>query len=165
MNLKIHQVKIEKDKETNIILGQSHFIKTAEDLFEAALNSVPEIQVGIAFCEASMDRLVRVEGNDEKLKSLAAKNAYAIGAGHTFIMMIKKAFPINLLGAVKAVPEVCFIYCATANDVTVLVGENEQGRGIIGVVDGQPPLGIEKEEDREKRRRLLREVIKYKLGV
>jgi len=164
MELKIHQVKIEKDPETNIIFGQSHFIKTVEDLFEAALNSVPGIEIGVAFCEASMNRLVRAEGNNEDLKQLAAKNAYAIGCGHCFIMMMKKAFPINLLGAVKNVPEVCSIFCATANEVTVLVAENEQGRGVMGVIDGEPPRGIETGEDVTIRRKLLRETFVYKLG-
>lgn len=164
MELKIHQVKIKKDAETNIILGQSHFIKTAEDLFEAAVSSVPGIEMGVAFCEASMDRLVRAEGTSDELKELAAKNAYAIGCGHCFIMMMKKAYPINLLGAVKNAFEVCSIFCATANDVTVLIAENQQGRGIIGVIDGLPPRGIENEEDVVKRRKLMRDIFGYKLG-
>ena len=164
MELKISQVTIEKDEELNIILGQSHFVKTAEDLYEAAVNSVPNIKIGVAFCEASMNRLVRAEGNDPELKELAARNAHNIGAGHCFIMLMRNAYPINLLGAVKNVPEVCSIFCATANPVTVLVAENEQGRGIIGVIDGQPPLGIEGEKDVHKRRKLLRDIIGYKLG-
>lgn len=160
--MELKSVKIENPEEYNLILGQSHFIKSAEDLYEAMVNSVPDIKFGLAFCEASAARKIRVEGTDEKLKELAAKNALNIGAGHSFIIFIKGAFPINVLHAIKMVPEVVGIYCATANPVEVIIAESEQGRGILGVIDGKTPLGIENEEDREWRRGFLRE-IGYKL--
>ena len=144
--MNIEEVKIEKDAETNVIIGQSHFMKTAEDLYEALVNSVPRMKFGLAFCEASMERLIRSEGNDEELQRLAEKNAQKIGAGHSFVILIKDAYPINILNAVKNVREVCTIFCATANDVDVLVADNGCGRGIVGIIDGQPPLGIENEE-------------------
>lgn len=159
MDLKI--VKVKNPDELNIIIGQSHFIKTAEDVYEAMVNSVPNVKFGVAFCEASMDRMVRVEGNDEELKKLAAENAYAISAGHTFFIAMKDAFPINVLRAIKGVPEVCSIFCATANPVEVIVAETEQGRGILGVIDGQPPLGIEDDAAATKRKEFLR-MIGYK---
>ena len=159
--MNIEEVKIEKDAETNVIIGQSHFMKTAEDLYEALVNSVPRMKFGLAFCEASMERLIRSEGNDEELQRLAEKNAQKIGAGHSFVILIKDAYPINILNAVKNVREVCTIFCATANDVDVLVADNGRGRGIVGIIDGQPPLGIENEEQRKKRREFLR-MIGYK---
>lgn len=155
-------VKIEMPADANIIIGQTHFIKTAEDLYEAMINSAPSIKFGIAFCEASQQCLVRVEGNNEEMKSLAAKNAMNIGCGHTFIILMKEGFPINVLGAVKNVPEVCSIYCATANELDVVVAENERGRGILGVIDGEKPKGIENEEHRKERKKFLRD-IGYKL--
>lgn len=155
-------VKIEKPLEINLIFGQSHFIKTVEDLHEAAVSSVPGIKFGVAFCEASGDRLVRFSGNDEEMVELAKKNAASIGAGHSFIIFMKDAFPINLLNAVKNVPEVCRIYCATANDVEVVICETDQGRGVLGVIDGEPPLGAEDESGKEWRRGFLR-TIGYKL--
>jgi adenosine/AMP kinase len=158
----IKTVKIEKPMEINLILGQSHFIKTVEDLHEAAVSSVPGIKFGVAFCEASGDRLIRLSGNDDEMLELARKNAEAIGAGHSFIIFMKDAFPINLLNAVKNVPEVCRIYCATANEVEVVVGETDQGRGILGVIDGESPLGVEDEEGKEWRTGFLR-TIGYKL--
>jgi adenosine/AMP kinase len=136
----------------------SHFIKTVEDLYEAMVNSVPTARFGIGFCEASQDRLVRVEGNDEELKNLAAKNTLAIGAGHSFLIIMKEAFPINVLSHIKQCPEVCRIFCATANPIEVLVVETEQGRGIVGVVDGSSPVGIETDEDITKRKSFLREI-------
>ena len=160
MDLKLIPVEIPQD--ANLILGQSHFIKTAEDIYEAMVNAAPAIKFGVAFCEASMDRLVRVEGNDEKLKDAAAENALNIGAGHTFIILMKEGFPINVLGAIKNVPEVCSIFCATANQVDVVVAENERGRGILGVIDGEKPKGIEDEEHKAKRKEFLRK-IGYKL--
>lgn len=158
----IKSVKIEKPEELNIIIGQTHFIKTAENLYEALINSVPNIKFGLAFCEASAALKVRVEGNDEELKDLAAKNALRLSAGHTFIIMMKEAYPINVLRAVKNVPEVCSIFCATANEVDVLVAENARGRGILGVIDGEKPKGIETEDELKERREFLRK-IGYKL--
>ncbi len=159
--MELKTVKVENPEELNIIIGQSHFIKTAEDIYEAMVNSVPGAKFGIAFCEASMDRLVRVEGTNEELEKLAADNAYNIGAGHTFFIVMRDAFPINFLRDIKQVPEVCSIFCATANPVEVVVAENEQGRGILGVIDGQSPLGIEDEEGVAKRKEFLR-MIGYK---
>ena len=155
-------VKVDIPPDSNVIIGQTHFIKTAEDIYEAMVNSAPNIKFGIAFCEASQECLVRVEGNDEELKSLAAKNALNIGAGHTFVILIREGYPVNVLGAIKNVPEVCSIFCATANEVDVVVAENERGRGIIGVIDGEKPRGIESEENRKKRKEFLRK-IGYKL--
>lgn len=162
-NLKTEIVKLDFPEDANIILGQSHFIKTAEDIYEALVNSVPTIKFGVAFCEASMKCLVRVEGNDDKLKDLVAKNAYKISAGHSFLIIMKNAYPINVLRAVKSVPEVCSIFCATANPVEVIVCESEMGRGILGVIDGQKSKGIENIEDIKERREFLRN-IGYKLG-
>ena len=159
--MEILSVPISFPEGANIIFGQSHFIQTVEDIYEAMVNSVPGAKFGIAFCEASMDRLVRVEGTDEELKKLAANNAYNIGAGHTFFIFMRDAFPINFLRDIKQVPEVCSIFCATANPVEVVVAENEQGRGILGVIDGQSPLGIEDEAGIAKRKEFLR-MIGYK---
>ena len=156
MELKI--VKVKNPEELNIIIGQSHFIKTAEDVYEAMVNAVPGVKFGVAFCEASMERLVRVGGNDDELKALAAENALAIGAGHSFFVVMRDAFPINVLGAIKRVPEVCSIYCATANPVEVVVAETSQGRGILGVIDGGSPLGIEDEAAVLKRKEFLRTI-------
>jgi len=155
-------VKIDNPKGYNFILGQSHFIKTVEDLYEAIVGSVPNIKFGLAFCESSGPRLVRFAGNDEELTELAKKNAYNIGAGHSFIVFIKDAYPINILRAIKDVQEVCNIYCATANPVEVILAKTEQGKGILGVIDGGSPLGIEGEKEIEERKALLRK-IGYKL--
>ncbi len=146
-----------------MIVGQTHFIKTAEDLHEAIANSVPGAKFGVAFCEASGPCLVRVEGNDEGLQELAARNALAIGAGHVFVVILKDAFPINVLHAIRDVPEVVAVFCATANPVDVLVAETKRGRGVVGVVDGERAKGIETEADRRERRAFLRR-IGYKLG-
>lgn|SRR5690554_3303624 len=154
--MELTTVKIEKPDEINMILGQTHFIKTVEDLHEALVNTVPGIKFGLAFCEASGPRLVRKSGTDDELTDLAVRNAQAIGAGHSFIIFLGNAFPINVLNAVKAVPEVCRIFCATANPVEVVVAETEQGRGILGVIDGQSPLGVEDEEATQKRKDFLR---------
>lgn len=154
----IEVVVIEKPEDTNIIIGQTHFIKTVEDLYEAMVNAVPGIKFGVGFCEASQDRLVRVDGNDEELVKLVAENSMKVGAGHLFMIIIRDAYPINVLGAIKAVPEVCTIFCATANDVQVMVAETPMGRGVIGVVDGQPPVGVETEEDAGKRKDFLRAI-------
>ncbi|MFH1406507.1 MAG: adenosine-specific kinase [Candidatus Omnitrophota bacterium] len=160
MELKL--VKIEKPDDANIILGQSHFIKTLEDIYEAIANANPNAKFGVGFCESSGACLVRSEGNDEELKKLAAKNAMNIGAGHCFIVIMKNAFPISVLGAIKNVPEVCTIFCATANPLSVVVAETETGRGVAGVIDGAKPKGIEGEEGIKWRRELLRK-IGYKL--
>ena len=155
-------VKIDKPEDSNVILGQSHFIKTVEDLHEALVNSVPNIKFGLAFCEASGPCLVRSSGNDDGLKQLAQKNAFALSAGHTFVILIREAFPLNVLGAIKQTPEVCAIFCATANPVEVVVAETEQGRGILGVIDGYQSEGIETEDDVAERKEFLRK-IGYKL--
>lgn len=152
----ITTVRFEKPEELNFILGQSHFIKTVEDLHEAVVQASPTIKFGIAFCESSGPRLVRWSGNDQELIDLAVKNARAIGAGHSFVILLREGFPINVLNAVKMVPEVCRIYCATANPLEVVVGETEQGRAILGVVDGGSPLGVEDEEDIAERKSMLR---------
>jgi adenosine/AMP kinase len=157
---KIYKLKVSEG--TNVILGQTHFIKTAEDLYEILVSSVPGIKFGLAFCEASGPCLVRSEGNDEELKKLAENSAFEIGAGHTFIICIKNAFPINILNAMKNCPEVCNIFCATANPVEVIIAETDQGRGVLGVIDGFKPKGIEKEEDKKHRKEFLRK-IGYKL--
>ncbi len=155
-------VAVEMPESVNVVLGQTHFIKTAEDLYEAMVNAVPGIRFGAAFCEASGPCLVRAEGNDDELKDLAAKNALAIGAGHTFVVLVREAYPVNLLGAIKAVPEVCTVFAATANPLTVLVATHGEGRGVVGVIDGTAAKGIETAEDAKARRALLRE-IGYKL--
>jgi adenosine/AMP kinase len=155
-------VKIDKPEDSNVILGQSHFIKTVEDIHEALVNSVPGIKFGLAFCEASGPCLVRVSGNDGELQKLAQGNAYALSAGHTFIVVLKDAFPVNVLRAIKAVPEVCSIFCATANPVEVILAETELGRGVVGVVDGSKPKGIETADDVAQRKEFLRN-IGYKL--
>ncbi len=160
MEIKI--AEIEKPEDVNFILGQSHFIKTVEDIHEVLIGSVPGIKFGIGFCEASGLKLVRFSGNDDELIKLAKNNALRIGAGHSFIIFIRNAFPINLLPRIKAVPEVCRIFCATANPTQVIIGETNQGRAILGVVDGASPLGIEGPEEIKQRKEFLRN-IGYKL--
>ncbi len=156
-------VRIDKPEDLNFILGQSHFIKTVEDLHEALVQSVPGVRFGVAFCESSGARLVRWTGTDEAMIELARRNALAIGAGHCFIIFLAPGyFPINVLNAVKSVPEVCRIFCATANSVEVVVAETAQGRAILGVVDGLPPLGVEDQSGQDWRKGLLRK-IGYKL--
>ncbi len=152
----ITTVRFEKPDELNLILGQSHFIKTVEDLHEALVCAVPGAKFGLAFCEASGPCLVRRSGTDEELVDLAVRNAQAIGAGHSFVILLRDVFPINVLNAIKSVPEVCRIFCATANPLEVVVGETELGRAILGVVDGSSPLGVETDEDAAARRELLR---------
>jgi len=156
MELKL--VPIENPGGLNLILGQSHFIKTVEDLHEALVTAIPGIQFGLAFCEASGPCLIRHSGTNEELEGLAIRNAEAIGAGHSFIVFLKDAFPINVLGAVKRVPEVCRILCATANPLQVVVAETDQGRGILGVVDGVLPKGIEGEAEIAQRKEFLRAI-------
>ena len=155
-------IKIEKPEDANVILGQAHFIKTIDDVYEALVGSSPHLRFGIAFCEASGPCLVRRAGNDEDLIALAVENATTIGAGHSFIVFLREGFPVNVLNQLKQVSEVCHIFCATANPVEVIVAQTESGRGIAGVVDGASPLGVETEEDVAARHDLLRR-IGYKL--
>ncbi len=152
----VSTVPFHKPEDLNVILGQSHFIKTVEDLHEALVGAAPGLRFGIAFCEASGPCLVRRSGNDDELVDIAVRNAEAIGAGHSFVIALRDGFPINVLNAIKAVPEVCRIFCATANPLEVVVGQTELGRGILGVVDGSSPLGVETEEDVAERKALLR---------
>jgi hypothetical protein len=161
--MEIKTVRVEKPDDVNFILGQSHFIKTVEDLYEALVGAVPGCQFGLAFCEASGACLVRWAGTDPEMIELARKNAYAVSAGHSFFVFLKNAFPINVLNAIKMVPEVCRIFCATANAVEVVVAQSESGRGILGVIDGAPPRGIEDDSGIAWRTGFLRK-IGYKLG-
>jgi hypothetical protein len=161
--LELKTVKIDPPKDCNTILGMAHFIKTAEDLYEALVNSVPNIKFGLGFCESSGPCLVRHEGNDPDLQQMAAQKALEIACGHSFLIYIKNAYPLNVLDKIKRVPEVCTIFAATANPLEVLIAETEQGRGIIGVVDGVKSKGIETPADRAERRAFLRK-IGYKLG-
>lgn len=155
--MELRTIEIINPESLNLILGQSHFIKTVEDIYEILVSSVPGIKFGLAFCEASGDRLVRTEGNDDTLIELAVKNAQSIGAGHSFILFLGQGFfPINVLNQIKAVPEVCRIFCATANPVQVIIAETQQGRGIMGVIDGGSPLGAEGSDKIKERRELLR---------
>jgi uncharacterized protein len=158
MDIKIKLVKLEAPEDCNIILGQSHFIKTVEDLYEAIFNTVPNAKYGIAFAEASGDCLVRIEGNDKELVEFAGKKMLEIGCGHSFLILLENAFPINVTQRIKSVPEVVNLFCATANPVEVLIAETEQGRGIIGVIDGNKPKGIETEDDKDFRKKFLREI-------
>jgi adenosine/AMP kinase len=154
----ISTVAVEKPDDLNVVLGQAHFIKTVDDLFEALAGSSPHLRFGIAFCESSGPRLVRRAGNDRELVRLAVGNATAIGAGHSFVVFLREGYPVNVLNQLKQVPEVCRIFCATANPVEVVVAETEIGRGILGVVDGGSPLGVETDEDVAVRHELLREI-------
>jgi hypothetical protein len=158
-NMNLSTVKIEKPITINFILGQTHFIKSVEDIHEALVSAVPGIKFGLAFCEASGKCLVRWSGTDPDMIELAQKNAMAISAGHSFILFLGDGFfPINVLNAIKMVPEVCHVFCATANPTEVIVAETDQGRGILGVIDGQNPLGIEEEEDIAWRKGFLRQI-------
>ena len=159
--MELKTVPLEIPDGVNLILGQAHFIKTVEDVYEAIVNTVPQAKFGVAFNEASGPCLTRVEGNDDALKELAVRNASTVAAGHIFVVVVRDAYPINLLGAIQRVPEVCSIYCATANPVEVVVAETAQGRGVLGVIDGVPPKGVESAADAEKRRSFLR-MIGYK---
>ena len=156
--MELKSVRVSFPESANVIIGQTHFIKSAEDLYEAIVGTVPGVKFGIAFCEASGPCLVRVEGNDDKLRKLAAENALKIGAGHTFIVMLENAYPINVLNRIKEIQEVCTIFCATANPVDVIVAENERGRGVMGVIDGEKPKGVETANDAEDRRTFLRKI-------
>jgi len=161
--MELLSVAIEKPESANLILGQSHFIKTVEDLHEVLVGAVPGIQFGLAFCESSGPALVRSSGTSPELTELARKNALALSAGHVFLILLGNAFPINVLNAIKMVPEVCRIFCATANPVEVILAETEHGRGVLGVVDGVKTKGLEGEEDLRWRTDFLRQ-IGYKLG-
>ena len=163
IKVELKTVKIEPPKDCNTILGMAHFIKTAEDLYEALVNSVPNIQFGLGFCESSGPCLVRHEGNNDELRRLASEKAFEVGCGHSFLIFIRNAYPINVLDKIKKVPEVCTVYAATANPLEVLIAETAQGRGIIGVVDGLRSKGIETDSDIAERRVFLRK-IGYKLG-
>ena len=156
--LNLHAVRLAIPENANIVLGQSHFIKTVEDVFEAMVNAVPGIQFGVAFNEASGTCLTRSDGTNVEMRDAAVGIATAVGAGHFFAIVMKDAFPINVLGAIKAVPEICGIYCATANPVEVIVAQTEQGRGVLGVVDGSSPAGLETVEDEAHRRAFLRRI-------
>src|SRR4249919_761107 len=154
--MELESVRIEKPDDVNLILGQSHFIKTVDDVYEALAGSAPGLSFGLAFCESSGPCLVRRAGNDHELVALAVSNALAVGAGHSLIVFLREGFPVNVLNALKQVPEVCRIYCATANPVEVVVASTDQGRGILGVVDGRSPEGVETDEDVVERKELLR---------
>lgn len=160
--METHLVRVENPDALNVIVGQSHFIKTADDLHEALVGAVPGIRFGLAFCEASGPRLIRTSGTAPPLVDLATRAARALGCGHVFVIFLDGTFPINVLGAIRQVPEVCRIFCATANPLEVVVVETEQGRGVLGVIDGQPPLGVEGPDDVQVRRQLLRK-FGYKL--
>jgi adenosine/AMP kinase len=149
---------IERPEDTNVIIGQAHFIKTIEDIHELMVTSVPGMEFGIAFNEASGPCLVRHSGTDAELEALAVKNAQALAAGHTFVLILRRAYPLNILTQLKALQEVCTVFCATANPVTVVLAENETGRGILGVIDGEKPKGIETERDQSDRKSFLRKI-------
>jgi len=156
MELKVVQLEIPENG--NLIVGQSHLIKTVEDLYEAIVNTVPQMKFGIAFNEASGARMTRVDGNDDALKAVATNNATAVGAGHVFVIALRDGFPINVLARIRDVPEVCTVFCATANPVQVIIAETEQGRGVLGVIDGESPKGVESPADAEWRHGLLRKI-------
>jgi adenosine/AMP kinase len=160
--MELQVVPIENPEGLNLVLGQSHFIKTVEDLHEALAGASPQLRFGLAFCESSGPRLVRHSGNDESLVALATRNALLVGAGHSFIVFLKDGFPVNVLNALKQVPEVCHIFCATANPLSVVVAETESGRAVLGVIDGGAPLGVESDAQVAERKELLR-TIGYKL--
>ncbi len=156
--LEFEAVRMEFPADANIVVGQSHFIKTVEDLYEAIATTVPQAKFGVAFNEASGPCLVRVEGNDEELRAVAVRNAQALAAGHVFVLVLRNAYPINVLNAIRQVPEVCSIFCATANPLEIVVARSDQGRGIMGVIDGSSPKGVETEQDASTRREFLRKI-------
>jgi uncharacterized protein len=160
--VELHLVPVDKPPDLNVVIGQAHFIKAVEDMHEALIGTSPHLRFGLAFCEASGPRLVRRSGNDPDLTEMAVRNAQAIGAGHCFVVLLREGYPINVLNALKGVPEVCTIYCATANPAEVVVAESDLGRAVLGVVDGSPPLGVETDGDVADRKALLRS-IGYKL--
>jgi hypothetical protein len=161
--VKTRLVRIAVPEGANVILGQSHFIKTVEDLYETLVSSSTALKFGLAFCEASGKRLVRTDGNDPTMIELAQSAAFDVACGHTFVVFVKDGFPVNILNRIKAVDEVCRIFCATANPLQVIVAESDQGRGVLGVIDGEPPVGIETEQDKKDRIAFLR-TIGYKRG-
>jgi len=156
--MELKTVPLEIPAGVNLILGQTHFIKTVEDLYEALATTVPQMKFGVAFNEASGPCLTRADGNDDELKQLAIRNASAVSAGHIFVVVMREGYPINVLGRIQDVEEVCGIYCATANPVEVVVAETELGRGVMGVIDGSRPKGVETADDAEKRRAFLRRI-------
>ena len=156
--MELKNIRLFIPENCNIIVGQSHFIKTIEDLYEVMVAGCPHSKFGIAFCEASGPCLIRVDGNDEELRRVAAENAMIMGAGHAFVILLQEAFPINVLNGIRNCPEVCHIFCATANPLEVIVAETDQGRGIIGVIDGLSPKGVEAEEDVKARKEFLRKI-------
>ena len=156
--MELKAVRLEVPENGNVVMGQSHFIKTVEDLYEAVVNTVPQMKFGVAFNEASGPCLTRVEGNDGELKAMAARNATAVGAGHLFVIALREGYPINVTNVIQNTPEVCTIFCATANPVEVIVAETEQGRGVLGVIDGSSPKGIETEADAQHRQQFLRKI-------
>lgn len=156
--MELRTVKIDKPADINFILGQTHFIKSVEDIYEAIVQTVPNMKFGVGFCEASGPCLVRFAGNDDEMINLAKKNAYNLSAGHSFIIFMKDGFPINILNTIKNIPEVCHIFCATANPTEVIIAESSNGRGILGVIDGEKSKGIENEEDIQKRKDFLRKI-------
>jgi uncharacterized protein len=156
--MELKSVRLEIPENGNIIVGQSHFIKTVEDIYEAIVNTVPQMKFGIAFNEASGACLTRIDGNDAALKENAAHNAQSIAAGHTFVVSMRDGYPINILARIREIPEICTIFCATANPLEIIVAETSQGRGILGVVDGESPKGVESEADAEWRHSLLRKI-------
>jgi len=156
--LELEAVRMEFPADANIIVGQTHFIKTAEDMYEAVVNTVPHAKFGLAFNEASGPCLVRAEGNDDELRGVAIRNAQALGAGHVFVLIVRNAYPINLLNVVQNIPEVCSIFCATANPLEVIVAKSAQGRGVVGVIDGNSPKGVEGAEDVAARKEFLRKI-------
>jgi len=162
VDVELVAVPIERPDDLNVIIGQAHFIKTVEDVHEALAGASPHLRFGIAFCEASGPCLIRRSGNDEELIHLAVRNAEAIGAGHSFVIFVREGFPVNVLNSLKQVPEVCTVFCATANPLEVVVAETDLGRGILGVIDGLPPAGVETPTDEAERKQLLRR-IGYKL--
>ncbi|MFQ6007900.1 MAG: adenosine-specific kinase [Candidatus Zixiibacteriota bacterium] len=157
-NFRTKVVKVAIPSDTNIIFGQTHFIKTVEDLYEVLVEASPGLKFGIAFCEASQKRLIRTDGNNEGLIELAAKAAFDVGCGHTFFIYLREGFPVNVLNRIKNISEVCRIFCATANPLEVIVAETDLGRGVLGVVDGQTPLGFETDDDRKERKEFLRTI-------
>lgn len=160
--MEITNVRLEIPEDCNIILGQTHFIKTAEDLYEAMMTTVSQARFGIAFTEASQQCLIRTEGNDDSLIEVCIDNLERMGAGHVFCILMKDAFPINVMNRIKDCPEVCRVFCATANPLEVIVAKTEQGAGVLGVIDGLPPAGVETDDDKARRKEFLRE-IGYKL--
>lgn len=162
VDMELHAVSIERPEGLNVIVGHAHFIKTVEDIHEVLAGASPQLRFGVAFCESSGPRLVRRSGNDDALVELATRNAQAVGAGHSFVVFLREGYPVNVLNQLKQVPEVCTIYCATANPVEVVIAESDRGRGVVGVIDGSPPLAVETEDDVAERRQLLR-TIGYKL--